>query len=448
MKMMKIAIVLLFATCLAGNVFAGGGGQQQGGGGSAQSGTKGRSLSIAVMAQADAENQVLVKKYYTDPIKAAFPNDTITFVEWTDRQSIQIQVAGGGGPDILDLDGPTDAVEFAKAGRVIDLTPYAQKFGWSTEFFEWAYNSGYYNSKLYSLPNSFEGMVIYYNLDIFKKYNVALPTTAAELVAANQTFQKNGIIPISFGNSNYQGAVDWLYSIWTSCYAGPAKVRDVLTGKIKWDDPLLAGSWQQMIDWWQAGYIGDKKSQAITNDDMVALFANGQAAMMVDGTWAAGGLLNVYPNCNWEIALMPELRPGVGRYFPLATGGAYAINSACADKDFAVEVLNWIFDSKDRHIANVKDGNGQPYPLKYFNKDSFTGMDPRMVAMYNVLMDAQNSGNTGYCSWTFYPSDLRVYMNENTDALFLGRLTLRDFLARCQEITDTAIKNGTVPPIH
>jgi ABC-type glycerol-3-phosphate transport system substrate-binding protein len=443
--MKRLLVFSVLVSVFGSLVFAGGGGQQ---GSSAAAKPNGRNLSIAMMAQADAELQVLVKKYYTDPIKAAFPNDNITFVEWTDRQSLQIQIAGGGGPDIIGVDGPTDAVEYAKAGRVADLTPYAQKYKWTDTFFDWAYSSGLYNGKLYSIADSFEGMVMYYNLDVFKKYNLKVPTTAAELVAVSQAFQKNGIIPMSFGNSNYQGAVDWLYSTWLSCYAGPAKVKDLLTGKTTFADPLLTGAIQQMVDYWQAGYIGDKKSQAITNDDMVALFANGQAAMMVDGTWATGQLLAVYPDCNWDIELMPELRPGVGRYFPLATGGAYAVNNACADKDFAAEVLNWIFTSMDRHLANVREAGGQPYPLKAFTKDSFKGMDPRMVDMYDTLMDAQESGNTGYCSWTFYPSDVRVYMNENTDALFLGRLSVKDYLAEAQRLLDADIKAGTVPPIN
>ena len=440
----KMVAVLLFAICIMGNVFAGGGGQASS---SAKPGA--RSVSIMVGAPTNPEDTELGEKFYRGPIQAAFPNDNVSFIEWTDRQSIQIQVAGGGGPDILDIDGPTDANEFAKAGRVIALDDYARKYNWSSQFFEWAYNSGIYQGKLYSVPNSFEGMVMYYNMDVLNKFNLKIPTTAAELIEICQFFQRNGIIPISFGNSNYQGAVDWLYSMWTSCYAGPPKVRDVLTGKTTWHDPLLTESWQQMVDWWQAGYIGDRKSQAITNADMVALFANGQAAMMVDGTWATSELLNVYPSCNWVIDLMPELRPGVGRFFPIATGGALCVNSASRYQDFAAEVLNWILiGSKDRHIASVREANWQPYPLKYFTKDSFAGMDLRMVNMYDILMNAQNTGNTGYCSWTFYPSDLRVFMNDNTDALFLNRMSVRDFLARCQEITEAAIRDGTVPPIH
>jgi raffinose/stachyose/melibiose transport system substrate-binding protein len=409
---------------------------------------QGRNLSISISAPASAEMQEVTDKYIKTPIKEAFPNDSISFLEFSDRQSVLVQTAGGGGPDILDLDGPTDANEYAVAGRIIDLGQYAEKYRWKDQFFEWAYNSGYYKGKIYSLPNSFEGLIMYYNVDVLKKYNVKQPTTAAEMIEACKVFQKNGIIPISYGYSNFQPAIDWLFSMWISCYAGPAKTKDVLNGKAKWTDPIVTEAIWQMVDWWQAGYIGDKKTQAITTDDMVALFANGQAAMMLNGTWATGDLLNTYPGCNWDIDLMPELRPGVGRYFPLAVGGSYAINTACADKDFAAEVLNWIFTSTDRHSAHVKEAAGQPYPLKSITKDFFKGMDPKMVDMYDTLMDAQADGNTGYCSWTFYPVDVEQYMIDNTDALFLGRMSIADYLAKTQELMEADIKAGTYNPVN
>lgn len=44
------------------------------------------------------------------------------------------------------------------------------------------------------------------------------------------------MIPIAFGNSNYQGAVDWLYSTFTSCYAGPDAVKAAMEGTGKYTD--------------------------------------------------------------------------------------------------------------------------------------------------------------------------------------------------------------------
>ncbi len=84
--------------------------------------------------------QVAVREKYIDgPLSEAFPNVDIEIKMYSDRQSLQVEVAGGGGPDILDLDGPTDVAEFAKADRVMDLGAYAEKYGWQDMFYDWAY---------------------------------------------------------------------------------------------------------------------------------------------------------------------------------------------------------------------------------------------------------------------------------------------------------------------
>ena len=60
--------------------------------------------------------QVAVRQNYIDgPLAEAFPDVDIEIKMYSDRQSLMVEVAGGGGPDILDLDGPTDVAEFAKA---------------------------------------------------------------------------------------------------------------------------------------------------------------------------------------------------------------------------------------------------------------------------------------------------------------------------------------------
>lgn len=97
----------------------------------------------------------------------------------------------------------------------------AEKYGWKDMFYDWAYDSCIYNGALYSLPTSFEGMVMYYNMDVMAENGWEVPTTKEELVELMPKMQEAGVIPIAFGNSNYQGAVDWLYSTFTSCYAGP-----------------------------------------------------------------------------------------------------------------------------------------------------------------------------------------------------------------------------------
>lgn len=365
---------------------------------------------------------------------------------YNDRQSLQVEVAGGGGPDILDLDGPTDVAEFAKADRVLDLGEYSEQYGWKDMFYDWAYNSCFYNDKLYSLPTAFEGMVMYYNMDVFEENGWTIPETKEELEALMPKIQEAGIIPISFGNSNYQGAVDWLYSTFTSCYGGPEAVKAAMEGTGQFTDDAIKSSFETMVNWWQEGWLGDKASQSITNEDMLAFFAEGRSAMMINGTWASNQLLATYPDCNWNSEMMPADEE-IGSILPFATGGGYAINANSKNPDLAAEVLNYLFTSMDRHYQSINEAGYQPYPLKAFDISELEGMDEKLLDQYKLLMDAQTNNQIGYCSWTFYPSDMRVYMNENTDALFLGQLSIDDYLAEAQTYIDQAREDGTIPEL-
>ncbi|MDF2904907.1 MAG: extracellular solute-binding protein [Herbinix sp.] len=391
-------------------------------------------------------SQVEVRAKYLDtPLREAFPNVDIEFKMYNDRQSLQVEIAGGGGPDIIDLDGPTSVAEYARAERVMDLEKYSAQYGWKDVFYEWAYNSSLFKGKLYSLPTSFEGMVMYYNMDVLNENGWTIPKTLTELETLMKNMQEKDIIPLSFGNSNYQGAVDWLYSTFLSCNAGPDNLKKALYGDIKFDDPVMVEAMNQMVTWWQAGYIGDKASQTITDQDMVAFFAEGRAGMMINGTWATSQLLTVYPDCNWQADMFPEFREGVGQILPFATGGSYAINANSQNPDLAAEILNYIFTSKDRHYKSILEANYQPYPLADFDLSKLQGMNERVLFMYEVLDKAQADNAIGFCAWTFFPTDTRVYMNENTDALFLGSLTVEDYLATAQKSVDAAIADGSTP---
>lgn len=410
-------------------------------------GQKTKIVFSELVTNATDDTNALFEKYMIAPLRERFPEYEIQFEPFSDRQTLTVQIAGGGGPDFVLLDGVTDAFEYAKAGRVVDLTPYADKYQWEQEVFPWAYKTALYEGKLYSIPNSFEGMVIYYNEKVFREHGWEKPTTAAEVTALCDEMLAKGIIPFAFGNSDYQGAVDWLYSSFLSGYAGPAELKKALTGEAKFTDPLLVESIQQMVDWWKAGYIGNKMSQAITTSDMITQFANGDAAMMIDGTWAVTNLMNVYTDAEWSIDLLPELRPGVGRVLPLATGGVYVINASSKNQDIVAEMIDWLlFRSVDRHIESVEKANYQPYPIVDFDVNKFsTQIDPRLMSMYETLMEGQSSGNVGYCSWTFFPSDARVYMNEQTDGLFLDLLSVQEYMQTVQTYVESALANGTAP---
>ena len=166
--------------------------------------------------------------------------------------------------------------------------------------------------------------------------------------------------------------------------------------------------------------------------------------MMINGTWASNQLLATYPDCNWDSEMLPEDKEH-GPILPFATGGGYAINANSKNPDLAAEVLNYLFTSLDRHYQSINEAGYQPYPLKEFDLGRLEGMDAKLLDQYTLLMDAQTNNQIGYCSWTFYPSEMRVYMNENTDAVFLGQLSLDDYLKESQSYIDAAREEGAIP---
>ena len=412
--------------------------------GQTQSG--GRSIIISAEAMYNEAAMLDYEEYFIRPLQESFPDDEISYQSFADRQSLQVQVAAGAGPDILHLDGPTDAVEFYKADRIIALDKYARQYGWADLFYEWAYGAGYYDGKLISLPNSFEGMVMYYNENVFAENGWSYPANMNELVTIMDDAKSKGIVAIAFGNSDYQGAVDWLYSTFMSCYPGPDELKKALEGETRVDEGLVLESMELMQDWWEKGYFSDGKSMAMSWDDMIAMFADGRAAMMINGTWATYSLQITY-EADWIADAVPELRPGAGRIVPLATGGAYVINAAGKNHDFAAEVLNQIFADTQSHLKAVDEAYFQPYPIKAFDVSKMTSWDPKVSDLYNDLIAAMQTNHVGFCAWTFFPSDMRVYMNENTDNMFLRNLTPKAFMTGAQAFLDQALADGTAPTI-
>jgi raffinose/stachyose/melibiose transport system substrate-binding protein len=356
-----------------------------------------------------------------------------------------VEVAGGAGPDILDLDGPTDVVEFANAGKAIDLSDYSKQYGWEDILYDWAYGASCYQGKLYSLPAGFEGMGMYYNMDVMNEHGWSIPKNLDELETLMANIKEAGLIPLSFGNSNYQGQVDHLYSTILSTYSGPETVKEAINGDIKFDDPEMVKSIDLLKKWWDEGYIMDQASQSATTDDEIAFLGDGRAVMAISGTWMGNQLVQSYPDCNWNFELMPVLNDSVGSIFPLAVGESYVINGNSKNADICAAILNFLYTDMDTFYAAVNGGALQPFPIDAFDVNKLEGLDEKVLNMNKVMVDSSAAGNIGYCAWTFWPADARTYMNENFDAVLLDQITSKEYMAGAQEYIDAAIADGSTP---
>jgi raffinose/stachyose/melibiose transport system substrate-binding protein len=76
-----------------------------------------------------------------------------------------------------------------------------------------------------------------------------------------------------------------------------------------------------------------------------AAFANGEAAMWVQGPWMSGSILEVNPDMNIGLAPLPVTNNADTTMINLSTSTSLALSPTCEDKDVAIKLLNFILDA-------------------------------------------------------------------------------------------------------
>lgn len=192
------------------------------------------------------------------------------------------EMAAGNPPKIFDLfGGAGDALKYAKAGRLLDLTPIIAELGIADKFLN--LNQFTLDGKVYGLPIGGNTEGFFYNQPLFEEYGIKEPTTWEELESAAETLKQRGITPFAMGS---KGA--WvplmLVNTLVGRYAGPEAIEDFPTGTQTWDSPEVVAAFTKYEEWVKKGYF-TKGELGLEYADMMNQFLIGKAGMMFDGSW-------------------------------------------------------------------------------------------------------------------------------------------------------------------
>jgi raffinose/stachyose/melibiose transport system substrate-binding protein len=175
------------------------------------------------------------------------------------------------------------------------------------------------NGQTYALPIELNISPIYYNKDIFAKYNLQVPKTYEEFKEVIKTLTYNGVAPIALGNKDR-----WTGSLWymylADRIAGSDTLKKATDGTGSFEDPGLiqaAAEVQTLVDMdaFNKGFNG------LSNDEGKSEFVNEKAALYLTGTWEL-------PNFTTNPDIPQEFKDKVGFFkFPTVTGGKGNINS-------------------------------------------------------------------------------------------------------------------------
>lgn len=316
-----ICSAAMLALLLAG---CGGGGETAGSG----SGNGGEKVSISIWhnwtgqdAKAVAMRKIIEDFRAQNPdievVDEGLPTDGL-------KTRLRTVAAADEMPDLFVMWPDAMTKEFVKGDL---LQPIDDELNanpdWKNGFIPNALDGYTVDVKIYSVPmNLAPSSFIFYNDTLFKKYNVKVPETWEELEAAIQTFNDNGVIPIALGNKANWVAQSTFFSTVADRITGTDWfLKAVEQNGAKFTDPEFIEAlktFQKLgeINAFQEGF------NSLDETQMMQLYFQGNAAMVVNGGWALANLVNNAPPevlDNTHITIVPAIAGGKGD--PATTSG-------------------------------------------------------------------------------------------------------------------------------
>lgn len=192
------------------------------------------------------------------------------------------EMAAGNPPKIFDLfGGAGDALKYAKAGRLLDLTPILKELGIDSKFIN--LNQFTLDGKVYGLPIGGNTEGFFYNKPLFEQNGIKVPATWEELESAAAKLKEKGITPFAMGSKG-AWVPNMLLNTLIGRYAGPDSIEGFATGKKAWNAPEVVSAFSKYEEWVKKGYF-TKGELGMEYPEMLNQFLTGKGAMMFDGSW-------------------------------------------------------------------------------------------------------------------------------------------------------------------
>ncbi|HAA25082.1 MAG TPA: ABC transporter substrate-binding protein [Ruminiclostridium sp.] len=303
-------------------------------------------------------------------------NDNVELtIEFTEQEQYKTKIAtlmaANEAPDLFNTWAAGFLKPFVTSGKVYSISEDLDKDPeWKNRFVPGIFAGFTYDGKIYASPNTQTVVCLFYNKEIFDKYNLEVPETYEELKTVVKTLNDNGIIPFALGNkAPWVGA---MYSELVANRIGGSEPFDKVYNKTgTWLDPSFIKAGEIMYELAQMNAFPEGFN-ALDNDPSREMFLEGKAAMHVMGSWAIQQL--TYEGSpligKLDVAKFPAIEGGKGdiNNWLGQPDQSFAISARCKDKEAAVKFLKLMADPeiqlKFAEAGNLIATNAQLDPAK------------------------------------------------------------------------------------
>lgn len=254
--------------------------------------------------------------------------------------ALKTKFASGDAPDIFSNGGYAEMDLWGD--KLEDLSDQP----WVADLIPLAAEPMTKDGKTYGMPMNLEGIGFVYNKDLFEQAGISeTPKTLSELEAAAQKLQDIGVTP--FGNAYQEW---WLLGNQgiSVAFAQQDNVDEFIAGLNEGTDSIVGNEvfkeWSDLLR--LTVEYGQKNPLTTDANTHLAMFANGEVAMMQEGNWAQTLVDNITPDMNIGMFPMPINEDSESNdKMTVGIPANLVVNKDSASKEEAKTFLNWLVTS-------------------------------------------------------------------------------------------------------
>lgn len=252
---------------------------------------------------------------------------------------LQARLTGDDAPDLYTVHCNNLKV-YNEAGNLADLSdqPFVSKL------YENVRDTVTVDGKVLAVPIESMAWGVLYNKTIFSECGLTAPKTLDDLKNIVTVLESKGYTPFMLAFQE-----QWVPQLMTALTLGD-KVSGELTD---WVDRMYqdAGSYEEVREIFDVIDLimqhGTDRAMEEGSQAGAADFANGKAAMFVQGTWAAGTILETNPDFELGVFALPINNNENCTRVNLSTSTTLAVHPSSKEMDLALEFANYVLDDND-----------------------------------------------------------------------------------------------------
>ncbi len=252
---------------------------------------------------------------------------------------LQARLTGDDAPDLYTIHS-NNIKTYHEAGYLKDLSGETL----AGKIFDNVKQTVSVEGQLLALPIESTAWGVLYNKDIFEECQLEVPNTLEELKNVCQVLKENGYTPFLLA---YQE--QWVPQLMTALAIG-GKVSGDLPD---WLDRMYAdnGSYSEISDIFDVIDVimqnGTERAMEEGSEAGSADFANGKAAMYLQGTWASNTIMTTNPEMNMGVYALPVNNNEACTLINLSTSTTLAVYPDSENLDIALKFANYVLDDND-----------------------------------------------------------------------------------------------------